>query len=252
MPSPPRLRAWSSAVCTALGTWLASGLGSATAAPIDTTQLDGPLRSITYSTVADFGAYGPGWTPLAGLSFEGVQGRTVESAGPFRKDSYPDILPEGATAEFPLGRLVVELPAEGEASGGGAFRLQVRIGALDGVALDQPILVDMQADAQGTIRTDGESTLSYGVLGYSIHPPYTPPSAVAGSFQLDDLLHTVLVPDAAPGLVAFTEGREFSLDGRLISALAYNTPEPSTVLLFGAAGLLLAARRLRAQGRWAS
>lgn len=225
---------------SALALALAAG-GGALASPIDSAAPDGPRHEFSYSTTARLDDFGP-W-PLPGLAFQGVQGQTVQSASPFPAAAFPDALPEGSTVDFPLGRLVIDAPSQGIPQGSGTFQIEVRVEAVDGVRLADPLLATIQGFASVVLRADGETMLRYGVVGYEVHPPYTPPLPTAGHFAHDELSHSLLVPDLHHEF-ATSSGSSFSLDARLLSARIYHNPEPSTWLVFAAA-ITLAGARLR-------
>jgi len=207
---------------------------------------DAIRHSITYSTSMEFGFDGRSRT-LPGVSFQGVENQTVQAAAPFPKDSFPWTLPDGSTVDFPLGKLLVELPSDGVQHGGDHFILKVRVDAIDGARLAEPLTADLQGRFQGALNASGESNLDYGIIGVMLHPPYTPPLPDAGSFVYGDIAHHILLPDSAYGRPSFSSNQEFSLDAKLISSSTVNTPEPSTWAIFSmaAVGAWWSRRRCR-------
>lgn len=191
-------------------------------------------HSISYSTSMEFGWDGRPRN-LPGVSFQGVENQTVQSATPFPKDSFPWVLPDGSTVDFPLGKLLVNLPSEGAERGGDNFRLVMRVDAIDGVQLDEPLMSAMQGNFSGTLDASGQSNLKYGIIGMMLHPPFTPPLPDAGGFLYGDVAHHIILPNSIYGDQSFSSNTSFSLDAKLISMV--NTPEPSTWAIFSIVAL---------------
>lgn len=202
-------------------------------------------HSITYSTSMEFGWDGRS-RDLPGVSFQGVEEQTVQSAAPFPEHSFPWVLPDDSTVDFPLGKLLVDLPSEGAQSGGDSFLLVLRVDAIDGVRLDEPLISAMQGRFSGALDASGESKLQYGILGMMLHPPFTPPLPDAGAFVYGGVGHHVILPDSFYGDHSFFSNSEFSLDAKLVSMV--NTPEPSTWAIFSIVALG-AWRSTRRRGR---
>ncbi|WP_337177260.1 hypothetical protein [Paludisphaera sp.] len=213
------------------------------AVPMTGVQLEGPRHTYTYSTLATFsdgGAIG-GSTPS--VSFQGIQGQTVESAAPFLPDSYPREIMPGAAADFPLGKLIVTLPAEDPAVYDSArFGITVRIEAVDGVKLTSPITTVLQGSLKGIVNATGESSLRFGLIGESVTPPHAPPGWTTGVFRHAGLTNSILgVSGMSDGDIKFSSDTEIALGAKLMSATPVNTPEPATWAVFSVA--ILAAWR---------
>jgi len=192
--------------------------------------------TITYSTSMEFGWDGRP-RDLPGVSFQGVENQTVQAAAPFPKYWFPAELFDGSTVDFPLGKLLVNLPSEGVQHGGDVFNLTVRVSAIDGVQLAEPLTTTMQGSMKGSLNADGTSNLTYGIIGEMLHAPYSPPLPLAGGFVHDDLAHNIILPDSIYGDRSFSSNLEISLNAELISSSIVNTPEPSTWAIFSIAAI---------------
>ena len=234
----------------ALAAALAASAG-ASASPIDSGRLDGPIHTLTYSTslVSRTPEGGEG---LAGLSFQGVEGQTVQTAAPFAAYSFPWALTDDSTAEMPLGSLAFLAPSAGVQDGRETLEIAVRIDAIDGVRLADPITATIQAVAAGRLQADGDSRVQFGVAGYSVTPPYTPPLATAATFSDGALEYRILAHDVEFKDVTFASGLATSLDARLITAQVVNTPEPATWAVFAIVGLAAGLRARKPAGARAS
>lgn len=206
----------------------------ALAAPIDSNQLDGPRHSITYSTsFIDGTPYEPGGK--YGLSFQEVKDQTVLTADPFVKSTIPSVLPEGSTVDFPLGTLIVHVPAgTSTAQDNEPFMVNVTVTAIDGVQLAQPQVQTLHGYLNLVNQGGVGPTWSYGFNG-SPAQPSTPNLLVAGAFGNDGLVHNILGPSPWP-TAPFSSDAMLPLDAQLLS-VTLNTPEPSTWAIFALVGV---------------
>lgn len=193
-------------------------------------------HNITYSTSMEFGSAGRP-RDLPGVSFQGVENQTVQAAAPFPKNWFPAELFDGSTIEFPLGKLLVNLPSESVQHGGDFFNLTVRVSAIDGVQLAEPLTASLQGQMEGSLNADGTSNLKYGIVGAMVPPPYSPPLPVAGGFVHGGLAHTIILPDSIYGDRSFSSNLEIPLNAELISSSMVNIPEPSTWAIFSIAAI---------------
>jgi hypothetical protein len=217
---------------------LAGSSFRAQAVPMTGVQVEGPRHTYTYSTLATFADGSVMGIPS--ISFQGVQGQTVESAAPFVLGSYPRGVPAGSVADFPLGKLVVALPSEGSTVYDFAeFGIMVRVEAVDGMKLASPITTLLRGMLKGVINSVGESNLSYGIGGQTTGTTFDPPGYTAGVFKHDGLRHSIIdLSIMTIEGVRFSSDTEFALDAKLMSAVPVNTPEPGTWAVFAlAAGI---------------
>ncbi len=200
-----------------------------------------PIRpNITYSTSATIGAERITGTPS--IIYQGVENQTIQAAVPFPNTSFPWKLPDGATADFPLGQLLLNLPATGSTSYEGAsLNVTVTVTAIDGITLSTPLETRLQGNLTGVINSEGTSNLQALLGGYSLHPPYTPPFPVGGGFGTEGLSHFITFPDYGRFALDSSSSRAITLSSQLISEV--HTPEPSTFLIFSAIGLGLVCYR---------
>lgn len=217
----------------------AGGSFRAQAVPMNGVQFDGPRHTYTYSTLATFGGGGSISGNSPSISFQGVQGQTMESAAPFLVDSYPSQIAPGATADFVLGHLFFTLPTgDPTVYDHAGFGITVRIEAVDGVTLATPITTLLQGSLTGVINATGESSLRFGLIGETVMPPYTPPGWTLGTFRYDGLINSFLgVPAWSEGDIRFSSDTNIGISAKLMSATAVNTPEPATWAVFSVAVL---------------
>lgn len=217
----------------------------AQAVPMPGKQLDGPRHTYTYSTLATFSEGTVSSIPS--VSFQGVQGQTVESAAPFLMGSFPYGTPPGSVSDFPLGKLIVTLPSIGSTVYDFAgYGITVRIEEVDGVKLPTPISTLLTGALKGVINASGESNLLFSIGGHSMAAPASPPGWIAGEFKYGELTNYILdFSHSTLDGVRFSSDMEFALTPQLMSATAVNTPEPATWAVFsmGAVAAWFAARQ---------
>lgn len=144
------------------------------------------------------------------------------------------------TADFPIGQLIVSLPSQGASEFGGDLWLLLKVDAIDGVQLAEPLVTASPVVINGTLHPNGEWYVGYGASGDLARTPHTPPYPISDGFQYGGIGHHILLPSNA---LWITSDREFSLDSQLLSVSAANVPEPSTWVVFSA--LTLVAWRAR-------
>lgn len=187
--------------------------------------------TITYSTSMEIGQDGRD-RALPGVSFQGVENRTVQAAAPFPNGEFPSSPPAGSMADFDLGKWMINLPSEGIQAGMDWFALTVRVSAIDGVELDQPLVTTMKGLFSGALLAEGSSNL--GVAMIETPPlPFQPPLPPGGRFTNGELDYNILLPDYAQYGSAALAGGEIALSAQL--ATMVNTPEPSTWAIFSMA-----------------
>jgi len=192
-------------------------------------------HNITYSTSIESPS-GGAWD-LPGIKFQGVENQSVRSATPFDgSGGFPLALVDGDTAAFPLGRLLLDIPPEGVQPGGGEFGITVRVDAIDGVQLADPLTMLLRGDI--SIRANGTSVLNYASMDPLAMPPGGPPSSrMGGSFEYGGINHYLALYHVPFGEQPLAPNNEIPLSVDLMSVSVVNTPEPSTWAIFSIAAL---------------
>jgi hypothetical protein len=200
------------------------------------------IKYTTSMTLGDTGVTGP---PL--VAFWGVADHSITTPTPSPPGMTMGPIPAGYQTSVPLGYFTVSRPADQSSTtyDHTPFVLSFRVNSVDGDpsgASPQNLLVPGYLD--GTVSSSQPSTLR---AQFVVPLPLgtTASFASLGGFRTGPLMNTLTFPlsDLTIPLASGPTNTIPLLSGQLISAL--ETPEPSSVVLFGLLGLGLIARRGR-------
>ncbi|MDG3005182.1 PEP-CTERM sorting domain-containing protein [Paludisphaera mucosa] len=248
MPSPLRApRAWLvPVVLTALAVVAPH---EAWAAPISPWQPDGPRFTLTYSTsLIGRNLNTSSGDGLPGVTFQGVQDRTILSPAPFQVGSFPQALPGGSVVDLPLGTLDVHIPSDASPEDGEMFRIRLTVWATDAAGSSETMSAQLMLN-MSLIEPTGPSgglKLSYGFFVFDSPPPIGPPGSIAGVLAQDGFTHLVLAPPSWQTIPVSADG-VLALDAKLVTAQVGGVPvpEPSTWLVFAGTVAAFGLRRMR-------